>query len=128
MSVRCLIVDDDREFLRAASHLLERDGITVAGVVSTATQALLACRDLRPDVVLLDVQLGEATGFDVAQLLIAQCGQDERCIILISAYSAADFEDMISEVPAISFLPKEELSPAAVLGILHQAQGPVTGR
>jgi CheY-like chemotaxis protein len=127
MAVRCLIVDDDREFLRAASYLLERDGITVVGLASTAIEALQACRELRPDVVLLDVQLGEATGFDVAQQLIDQRGQGERRVILISAYSAADFGDMISDAPAIAFLPKEALSPAAVLGILDRPGGPVIG-
>lgn len=125
MPVRCLIVDDDRDFLRAASNMLERDGITVVGVASTGTQALQACRELRPDLVLLDIQLGETTGFEVVQQLVDQLGQDEQRVILISAYSAADFGDMIADAPAISFLPKEALSPTAVLAILHRAGGAV---
>jgi CheY-like chemotaxis protein len=127
MPVRCLIVDDDRDFLRAARNMLEGDGITVVGVASTGMQALRACRELRPEVVLLDIQLGEATGFEVAQQLVDEGGQDEQRVILISAYSAADFGDMIADAPAISFLPKEALSPTTVIGILRRAGGPVIG-
>src|SRR5215831_10397426 len=72
MSVRCVIVDDNPDFLRAASDLVERDGITVVGVASTGAQALRACRQLLPDVVLLDIQLGEETGFEVARLLAGE--------------------------------------------------------
>lgn len=128
MPTRCVIVDDDRDFLRVASNVLERDGITVVGVASTGTRALQACRELRPDVVLLDIQLGGTTGFEVAQQLVEQRSQDEQRIILISAYSMADFEDMIADAPAISFLPKEAISPAAVLEVLHRAGGQVIGR
>lgn len=126
MTVRCLIVDDDRDFLRAASTMLERDGITVVGVASTGTQALQACRELRPDVVLLDIQLGETTGFEVAQQLVDEGGRPAQPVILVSAYSAADFGDEIADAPALSFLPKEAISPTAVLGILHRAGGSVS--
>ena len=128
MSVRCLIVDDNRDFLRAASSLLERDEVTVVGVASTGAQAYYACRELRPDVVLLDIQLGEETGFEVARRLAGQPGPDKPRVILISTYSREDFAEMIADTPALSFLPKAALSARAVLGLLASPGEPVSGR
>lgn len=123
MSVRCLIVDDNRDFLRAAADLLQGAGITVAGVAATGPQALQACRDLRPDVVLIDVDLGEESGFEVAGQLAGQAGPGQPCVILISAYSGEDFTDMIGDTPDVSFLPKGALSGPAVLSVLAGAGG-----
>jgi hypothetical protein len=50
MPVRCLIVDDNYDFLRVASDLPERDGISVVGVASTSAQAYHSCSELEPDV------------------------------------------------------------------------------
>ncbi|HEX7994591.1 MAG TPA: response regulator, partial [Streptosporangiaceae bacterium] len=74
MPVRCLIVDDSRDFLDAARDLLEGDGIAVVGGVSTAAQACRLCREQRPDVALIDIDLGEETGFQVARQLADQAG------------------------------------------------------
>jgi CheY-like chemotaxis protein len=128
MPVRCLIVDDSRDFLRAASNLLERDGITVVGVASTGALARHACRELRPDVVLLDIQLGDETGFEVARQLAGQPGPDTPRVILISAYSPEDVGRMIADTPALSFLPKTALSATAVLDILASPGDSVSGR
>jgi len=128
MPVRCLIVDDNPGFLRAATDLLERDGITVVGVASTGAVARHACRELRPDVVLLDIQLGEETGFEVARQLVERPGADKPRVILISAHYLEDFGDMIADTPAVSFLPKTALSAPAVLGILANPGGAVSGR
>jgi CheY-like chemotaxis protein len=68
MSLRCLLVDDNDAFLEAASRLLRREGVTVAGVASSAAEALRRVRELRPDVVLIDIGLGDESGFDVAEL------------------------------------------------------------
>lgn len=126
MPVRCLIVDDNRDFLRAASNVLERDGITVVGVASTGALARHACRELRPDVVLLDIQLGEETGFEVARQLTGNSGPDEPRVILISAHSMDDFSEMIADTQALSFLPKSALSATAVLGILASPEDAVS--
>ena len=118
MPVRCLIVDDSRDFLGAARELLERDGISVVGVASTGAQAYNSCRELRPDVALIDIDLGDESGFQVARQLADQAGPSQPRMILISAYSEDDFADMIADGPAVSFLPKAELSGAAIRGIL----------
>ena len=74
MPLRCLLVDDNEAFLEAASVLLEREGLTVVGVASSIAEALRQARALRPDVILVDIGLGDESGFDLARLL-ARDGQ-----------------------------------------------------
>jgi CheY-like chemotaxis protein len=126
MPVRCLIVDDSQVFLRAASNLLEREGLSVVGVASTGAQAYRAYTELKPEVVLLDIELGEETGFEVARQLAGLADSEQPRVILVSSYSADDFEDMIADSPAVSFLPKGSLSGTAIRGILARASGSVT--
>jgi CheY-like chemotaxis protein len=118
MPVRCVIVDDSLEFLRTASELLECDGINVVGAVSTGAQAYRTCRLLKPDVALVDIYLGMETGFDVARQLAGQAGTERTQVILISASVGGDIADMMADSPAVSFLPKEDLSGATIRGIL----------
>jgi DNA-binding NarL/FixJ family response regulator len=124
MPVRCIIVDDSPDFLHAARVLLERQGISVVGVASTGAQACRACPELQPDVVLLDVELGDETGFQVARELARRAGRAQPRVILISAFPADEFEEVIASTPGLSFLPKAELSAAAIRGIIGSA-GPV---
>ena len=115
--VRCLIVDDNASFLEAAKNLLEREGFDVVGVASTAADAVQQVETLRPDVALVDIMLGSESGFDLARRL----GEVDRdlTVILISTHSEADLADMIAETPAVGFLPKSELSAAAVLKLAN---------
>jgi DNA-binding NarL/FixJ family response regulator len=115
---RCLIVDDNRPFLDAARALLEEEGMTVAGIASTGAEALQQAEALRPDVVLLDIGLGEESGFDVAELLMAPDRAGGATVILISTHAEADFADLIDESPAAGFLPKSELSARAIRRVL----------
>ncbi len=118
MPLRCLIVDDSDTFLRAASVLLEGEGVTVAGVASNSAEALRQARALRPDVILVDVGLGEESGFDLARQL-AQDGQDGKAaMIMISARAGADYADLIAESPAVGFLAKSKLSVREIDRIL----------
>jgi CheY-like chemotaxis protein len=119
MPVRCVIVDDDDNFLRVARELLEGEGITVVAVVSTGAQACRTCRQLQPDVVLVDINLGTETGFDVARQVASQAETEPPRVILISG-SPGD-TDMIADSPAVSFLPKERLSGTAIRAILARA-------
>lgn len=121
MPVRCLIVDDNPDFLHVARELLERDGLSVVGLVSTEAQACRLCREQRPDVALIDIDLGEESGFEVARQLAGQARPPQPCMILTSAYPEDEFADMIAESPAVSFLPKAELSGPAIRGILARA-------
>ena len=113
MLLRCLIVDDNASFLKAAAALLERQGLTVAGVASTGAEALTRAQELRPDVVLLDVVLGDESGLDIARRLGA-ADPDGPTVILISTHAEADFADLIEATPAAGFVAKAELSASAI--------------
>jgi DNA-binding NarL/FixJ family response regulator len=117
MALRCLIVDDNAGFLDAARHLLEGDDITVAGVASTGAEALRQARALRPDVALVDIELGEESGLDVAEQLAAD--RADRRIILISTYAEADFADLVADSPAVGFVSKSDLSRQAIRALLR---------
>jgi len=118
--LRFLIVDDNPHFLAAARGLLEREGATVVGVASTSTEALQLARELRPDVALVDINLGRESGFDVARLL--RDGEDPR-VVLISAYAEAEFADLIAESPAVGFVSKSDLSARTIAGLLERGDG-----
>jgi two-component system, NarL family, nitrate/nitrite response regulator NarL len=116
VSLRVLIVDDNASFIDAARVLLERQGMGIAGIAMTSSEALRQAHELRPDVVLVDISLGRESGFDLAQRLV-EC--DSRAVvILISTHSESDFADLIAESPATGFLPKLDLSAAAIHRIL----------
>jgi CheY-like chemotaxis protein len=67
--MRCLIVDDDASFLDTASLLLEQQGVAVVGVATTSAEALKRVEELRPEVILVDVNLGAESGFELAEQL-----------------------------------------------------------
>jgi DNA-binding NarL/FixJ family response regulator len=117
MSLRAVIVDDSPEFLRAARTLLERQGISVVASVSTGAEALRCAEEHDPDVVLVDIGLGRENGFDVAELLSRAGGRRAR-VVLISAHSEQDFEDLVDASPAIGFVPKSRLSAHAITELL----------
>lgn len=114
MATRCLIVDDNPEFLKAASQLLQRQGMEVVGVASNMAGALACARELEPDVFLVDIDLGDESGLDLAYRLSTTPGIKASQIILISAYSEMDYADLIAASPAIGFVSKSELSSRAV--------------
>jgi DNA-binding NarL/FixJ family response regulator len=112
--MRCLIVDDNHSFLEAARVLLEREGLTVAGVASTGAEALRQATTLRPDVVLVDISLGDESGFDLARRLAEDDPGYEATVLLISTLAEEDVADLIAEGPAAGFVPKSELSASAI--------------
>lgn len=116
VQLRCVIVDDDDEFLTVAQALLERGGLTVAGVAHSSAEAVQRIQALRPDVVLIDIRLGRESGFDVARRL-ADNGHP-AALIMISTHAGEDYAELIAESPATGFLPKAELSAVAIRRIL----------
>jgi CheY-like chemotaxis protein len=118
VSIRCLLVDDNDAFLKAASVLLQREGLTVVGVASNSAEALRQVRALRPDLILVDIGLGEESGFDLARLLAQDGHGGSAEVILISARAETDYAELIAESPAAGFLVKSELSARAIARIL----------
>jgi CheY-like chemotaxis protein len=115
--MRCLIVDDSPRFLDAARGLLERQGITVVGVASNSAEALQRAEELRPDVTLLDIDLGGESGLELARRLHRQPGPAAP-VILISTHAEQDYAELIAASPAVGFLPKTALSAAAIRDLL----------
>ena len=92
--------------------------MTVVGVASSIAEALRQARALRPDVILVDIGLGDESGFDLAQLLAQDGLADDADVILISARAETDYTELLAESPAAGFLPKSELSARGISRIL----------
>lgn len=128
MALRCLIVDDSARFLRAAQLMLEREGGVVVDVATTGAEALRRTEALRPDVLLLDIELGRESGFALARQLMARTRPntskgDAPRIILISTHAEEDFTELIADSPAIGFLSKAALSAGAIRNLLAGSGG-----
>jgi CheY-like chemotaxis protein len=115
--LRCLIVDDNPRFLDAARGLLWREGVAVVGTASTSAEAAQRVDELRPDVALVDIDLGGDSGFDVARQLHGNV-RDAPRIILISTHAGQDYADLIAASPAVGFLAKTALSSRAIHQLL----------
>ena len=112
-----MIVDDDEVFLDVARSLLEREGVTVAGIAGNCAEAIKCATAQRPDVVLIDIRLSDESGFDAARQLAAE-GQ-AWALIMISTCPEVDYADLIAESPAIGFLTKTDLSAAEIHRLLE---------
>ena len=117
MGRRCLIVDDNAGYLSEARDLLQRQGMNVVGVASTSGDALAIAASDRPDVALVDVDLGAESGLEVA-LALAKW-DDPVPVILISAYAEKDLRELLDDSPAVGFLSKSVLSRKAIEGLLE---------
>jgi two-component system, NarL family, nitrate/nitrite response regulator NarL len=116
MALRCLIVDDSAPFVEAARKFLEREGITIVGVASTSTDALERAQELGPDVALVDIDLGEESGFDLARQIAE--GPVSLPVILISTRAEEDLAELIEASPALGYLSKAHLSAHAIRELL----------
>src|ERR1700733_8108687 len=112
--IRIVIVDDNPEFLESARRLLEHQGVRVVGVASTNADGLRCVEELRPDVTLVDVNLGEESGFDLAEALQDRGDGAPVPVILISTHAEPDLADMLETSPAIGFVAKSALSADAI--------------
>lgn len=112
-----LIVDDHPGFRSRARALLEADGYEVVGEAADGASAISTSGDLRPDVILLDVQLPDIDGFEVARRL-AESG-NRSAVVLTSSRDAADYGPRIARSAARGFLSKAELSGPAIQALLE---------
>src|SRR4051794_3427282 len=111
MDMRCLIVDDNASLRKAMRGMLERDGARVLGVASTGSDALEQAVRLRPDVILLDVRLGDECGFDVAHRLEERFTDKWRpAIIMVSSHAEDELAGRMEASPSLRFLEKTTVS------------------
>lgn len=108
MSTSVLIVDDHPSFRLSARRMLEASGYSVTGEAKDGAAAIAAVRELRPDLVLLDIQLPDIDGFEVAMRLDA--AGDCPAIVLTSSREISDIRAAVAESPARGFVTKGELS------------------
>jgi DNA-binding NarL/FixJ family response regulator len=106
-----LIVDDHPSFRSSARALLESEGFQVVGEAEDAASALVAVRELHPDVVLLDIQLPDASGFEICASL-ADNGPTR--VVLVSSRDKSDYGACVDACGAVGFIAKAELSGAAL--------------
>jgi DNA-binding NarL/FixJ family response regulator len=112
-----LIVDDHPSFRASARAMLESEGFDVVGEAEDGAAALDAVQELAPDVVVLDVQLPDMTGFDVCDELVRRNGLRPD-IILVSSRDGSDYGDLVAASCACGFVPKGELSGDLVASLL----------
>lgn len=116
MAATVLIVDDHPAFRAAARRLLELEGYDVVGEAVDGRSAIDAARTLRPDFILLDVQLPDVDGFEVAERLCTDPAAPQ--IVLTSSRDRSDYGPCLASTPARGFVPKAELSAAGIADIL----------
>jgi DNA-binding NarL/FixJ family response regulator len=113
---RVLIVDDHPSFRASARAVLEADGFVVVGEADDGASALAAARTLRPDLVLLDVQLPDANGFELCEFL---CNEGPwPSIVLVSSREAADYDGLLQASHARGFISKADLSGESIRALL----------
>jgi DNA-binding NarL/FixJ family response regulator len=118
--VRCVIVDDNPFFLEGAVDLLTREGLEVVGVASNSAEAIRLVRELRPDVTLVDIDLGDEDGFELARRLSDTSAASSR-VILVSTHAEEDLAHLIERSPALGFIAKARLSAQAIRDTLERA-------
>jgi DNA-binding NarL/FixJ family response regulator len=111
-----LIVDDHEDFRTSARALLEAEGFEVVGEAADGTEALAAVAALRPNIVLLDIQLPGSDGFAVAEQLAM--APDSPTVVLISSRDAAAYGPRLVQTSARGFLSKRALSGKALAALV----------
>jgi len=121
--LRCLIVDDSVSFREEMGGLLAEHGLDVVGGAGSAADAHRQITELRPDVALIDIDLGGDSGFELARQLSEEPVHAIPHVILISTHEEAEYSDLITASSAIGFLAKIDLSAATIRRMLAAVNG-----
>ena len=119
-AVRVLIVDDHPGFRASAGTILPASWLAGMGEAADGESGVRVARDLSPDLVLLDVQLPDITGFEVVRRVHSE--PDPPAIVLISSRDACDYGSRIGRSGALGFISKAELSAPALRAVLEGSQ------
>lgn len=117
MRTTVLIVDDHASFRSSARLLLESEGFEVVGEAEDGGSALTQATALAPDLILLDVQLPDLDGFEVASRVTCAC--DPPDVILTSSRERSDFGQLVESCGARGFVGKADLSGPALRALMR---------
>ena len=115
MAPRCLIVDDNADFLVSSRRLLETQGLRVVGCATSSSEAFELLDELKPDIALVDVELGQEDGIALAQELARRSPGTK--VVIISAHEGADLDELLTGSRVAGFLPKTKLRAATILAL-----------
>jgi two-component system nitrate/nitrite response regulator NarL len=121
VSLRCIIVDDNASFLAASRAVLHGREVKVVAVAKTVAGGLQCAEEHTPDLILVDIDLGDESGFDLARQLACRAQAAPADVILISTHPEDDFADLIAESPVLGFVSKSDLSIRAIEEVLRRA-------
>ena len=122
MRLRCLIVDDNASFRAEMGGLLLEEGLDVVGGAGSVAEARRQIAELRPDVALVDIDLGGESGLELARQLSEEQASAPH-LILISTHDDTEYTDLIEASSAVGFLAKIDLSAAAIRRMLASVEG-----
>lgn len=114
-----LVVDDHPAFRASVRRLLESEGYRVIGEAGDGRTGLAAAAELKPDVVVLDVQLPDVDGFEVAEHIDAAADGSSPAIVLVSSRERSDFGPLLDTAPVRGFVSKSELTGEALSELLR---------
>lgn len=117
MPERVLIVDDHAGFRRVAGRLMQEIGRQVVGEAGTGAEALSESRRLKPDLVLLDIQLPDLDGLAVAASLSSE--PEPPTVVLVSSRDAVDYGPRLHDCGALGFIAKADLSAESLTALLE---------
>ena len=105
-----LVVDDEMDMRLLVEAVIERanEGLAVVGLASNGAEAISQCREINPDVILLDHQMPDMSGLEAAEQILSE--QPEQRIILFSPYLDAEIRATAADLGILACLPKTELS------------------
>lgn len=115
---RVVVIDDHPAFRNSARLLLEAEGYAVVGEAGDGATGVAAALELRPDVVLLDVQLPDGDGFEFAEQIASRLNGDSTHVVLVSSRDQSDFGKLLDDSPARGFISKSELTGRALAELL----------
>jgi two-component system, NarL family, nitrate/nitrite response regulator NarL len=118
VALSCLIVDDSKEFLASVAGLFSsQQGLDVVGIASTGNDALRLMAALSPDVVLVDVELGDEDGIDLARRM-TMAGQ-ATSVILISLRDPSELAELIGGCGAAGFVRKDAIDARTIANLVR---------
>jgi DNA-binding NarL/FixJ family response regulator len=123
-TVRVMIVDDQPVFREVARSILESDGqFDVVAEANAGRQAVDMVPDVQPDVVIMDIQMGDMSGIEATRRILGIC--PEATVVLTSMTAEREYPRLVREIGALGFIAKRNLNGTALRSILGLAPAPL---